>query len=195
MRRSGLFLFLSCLFALSNAPASRAQSDPFVGQVMIVPYNFAPRGWNMCDGSLVAISQNTALFSLLGTQFGGDGRVTFALPDLRGRAPIGMGQGPGLSNYSVGESGGLEQVTLSLAQIPNHSHLPVGSTAVPNTGSPTNAYWAMPRILLYSSAPPSVEMSSGALGTTGGGQPVSLLKPYLVLNYVIAMQGIFPARN
>lgn len=195
MRRAVSLLFLASLVSLFHSSPAQAQSTPLLGQVMIVPYQFAPKGWALCNGQVLAINQNTALFALLGTTFGGDGQTTFALPDLRGRVPIGMGQGPGLSSYVLGEAGGVEQVTLTLSQIPSHTHVPMGSTAVANTGSPGGASWAAPRALLYSSTPPSVPMSSAALGSTGGGQPHDNMKPFLVVTYVIALQGIFPSRN
>ena len=195
MRRSVSLLFLAGLMALFHSSPAQAQSDPFLGQIMIVPYNFAPTGWQFCDGQILSIAQNTALFSLLGTTFGGDGRTTFALPDLRGRAPIGTGQGPGLQLYDLGQTGGVEEVTLTLSQIPSHTHVPMGAAAVANTGSPAGAFWAMPRALLYSSVAPSAAMSTEALGSTGGGHPHDNLKPYLVMTYIIATQGIFPSRD
>jgi microcystin-dependent protein len=195
MRRFASLVFLSCLIILLSSPVVHAQLTPFLGQIMIVPYNFAPNGWAFCDGSLLSVSENTALFSLLGTTYGGNGTSTFALPDLRGRAPIGAGEGPGLSSYTLGMQGGVEQVTLTLSQIPNHSHVAMAAASVANTGSPLGAYWGMPRALLYSSSAPAVEMSTGALGSTGGGTPVSVLKPYLVMNYIIALQGVYPSHS
>jgi microcystin-dependent protein len=196
MRRSASLLFLICLIALFRSPMACAQgANPYLGQLMIVPYNFAPMGWALCQGQLLSISQNTALFSLLGTFYGGDGITTFALPDLRGRAPIGVGQGPSLQPYNQGETGGEETVTLTLSQIPNHSHMPTGAASAANTGSPGGAYWAMPRALLYSSSAPVVDMSAGALGSTGGGQPHDNMKPFLVMNYIIALQGVYPPRS
>jgi microcystin-dependent protein len=195
MRRSVWLLFLATLVGLFHSSPARAQSTPLLGQIMIVPYQFAPKGWAMCNGQILGISQNQALFALLGTTFGGDGQNSFALPDLRGRAPIGMGQGPGLAPYDLGETGGQEVVTLTLSQIPSHTHVAMGATAVANTGSPAGASWAMPRALLYSSIAPSVPMSTEALGSTGGGQPHENRKPYVVMTYVIAIQGIFPSHN
>lgn len=194
MRRSALTLLFAAIASVFCSPAAHAQAEPFLGQIMIVPYNFAPVGWFSCNGQLLSISQYTALFSLLGTMYGGDGITTFALPDLQGRAPIGWGQGPGLSSYTIGDKGGVEQVTLTLAQIPAHSHVPMGTSSPASTGSPAGAYWAVPRALLYSAAAPSVAMNEAALGSTGGGQPHDNMKPYLVLTYVIAYQGIFPSR-
>ncbi len=199
MRRFGLLLLLASVLCLFGPPAAHAQTQPFLGQILIVPYNFAPLGFADCDGQLLSISSNTALFSLLGTYYGGDGIHTFALPDLQGRVPIGQGTGPGLSPYVVGENGGEESVTLLLSQIPSHSHGAMGAASTANTGSPLNAYWATPRALLYSAAAPNVAMNPLALGTAGGlagvTQPHENRKPFLVMRYVIAMQGIFPARS
>ena len=122
-------------------------------------------------------------------------QTTFALPDLRGRVPVGMGQGPGLSQYDLGQSGGTESVTLSLSQIPSHTHVPMGSAASATTGSVSESYWATPRALLYSSSAPSSQMSAEAIGSTGGSQPHENRKPFLAINYIIALQGIFPSRS
>jgi len=194
MRRFASLLFLASLIAIFNPPVSRAQSTGFLGQIIIVPYNFAPKGWMTCDGQILPISQNTALFSLLGTLYGGDGRTTFALPDLRGRVPIGFGQEPGLSNYDQGQTGGTEVVTLTITQMPTHSHVPIGTASVANTGSPSGAYWSTPRAFLYSSSAPTVDMNPAAIGIVGGSQPHDHLKPFLVMTYVIAIQGIYPPR-
>jgi len=195
MRRAAVLLTLSVLACLFQSPAAKAQIEPFVGQVLIVPYNFAPRGFHLCDGTILQISSNTALFSLLGTTYGGDGVHTFALPDLRGRAPVGMGQGPGLPPHNLGQTGGEETVTLDISQLPPHRHVPVATASAANTGSPSGAYWAMPRALLYSTGAPSVAMNAAAVGPVGGGLPHDNLKPYLAMNYIIALQGIFPARD
>jgi microcystin-dependent protein len=195
MRRSGLLLLLASVFGLFSSPAAHAQATPYVGQIMIVGFNFAPKGWATCDGQLLSISQNAALFSLLGTFYGGDGKSNFALPDLRGRVPIGWGQGPGLQLHDQGETGGEETVTLTLSQIPSHTHTAMGAASVANTGSPSNAYWAMPRALLYSAAAPNTAMNGAALDTVGGGQPHDNMKPYLVMTYVIALEGVFPPRS
>jgi microcystin-dependent protein len=195
MRRSGLLLLLASVFCLFSSPAAHAQISPYVGQIMIVGFNFPPKGWAYCNGQLLSISANTALFSLLGTTYGGDGVHTFALPDLQGRVPIGQGQGPGLQPYVMGENGGEESVTLLVSQIPSHTHTAIGAASTANTGSPANAYWATPRVLLYSAAAPNAAMNSGALGSTGGGLPSENRKPFLVMNYVIALQGVFPPRS
>jgi microcystin-dependent protein len=191
MLRFSLFsaVLCVCLFA----QASFAQ-DRFLGSLSLVPYNFEPRGSAFCDGRLLPINQNTALFSLLGTQFGGDGIITFAVPDLRGRVAIGMGQGPVLTNRTVGERGGEESVTLTVAQLPAHNHFAIASSSPGNTVSPS--YWAPgPRLLLYSAANSLVPMNSAALANAGSNASHDNIKPYLTLNYVIWLQGIFPSRN
>jgi microcystin-dependent protein len=198
-RCSPLVVFCATLAFLSTAVAQ----SRFLGSVEAVPYNFAPHGSVFCNGQLLSIAQNTALFSLLGTTYGGNGVTTFALPDLRGRVAIGMGQGPGLQNYVEGESGGEESVTLTVGQIPAHSHAALGSTAVGNTVSPAGNSWAVgPRVLLYSSPTSLVQMAragingtSGAVASAGGNQPHENRKPFLTLNYIIWMQGIYPSRN
>ena len=180
-----------CLFATAAFGQNR-----FIGSVSLVPYNFAPIGSAMCNGQLMAIAQNTALFSLLGTTYGGDGRVTFALPDLRGRVPVGMGSGPGLTPRTMGEVSGEESVTLTIQQMPAHNHTAEASSTAGNTVSPAGAYWAPgPRMLLYSTATSLAPMSPLALGNAGGNLPHDNLKPYLTLNYIIWLQGIFPPRS
>ena len=171
-------------------------SQPFLGEIRLFPYNFAPRGWAFCNGQLLAIAQNTALFSLLGTTYGGNGQTTFALPDLRGRVPISSGQGTGLSNYDLGQVGGAESFTLLATQLPAHNHpvAPPCSTDDPNAGSPKNNFPATVGTAIYSTTS-NASMGAGTTGTTGGGQPVPNIQPYLTLNYCIALQGIFPARN
>jgi len=173
-------------------------SEPFIGEIILFAGNFAPRGWALCQGQLLSIAQNTALFSILGTTYGGDGVTTFALPDLRGRVPVGQGQGPGLSNYVLGEQSGSENVTLIITEIPAHNHMvncvngdgdkqtPV-SNLLANDGSGA----ANP----YSSLSPSGQMNPLAIQPAGGSQPHNNLQPYLGLNYIIAMEGIFPSRN
>lgn len=180
-----------CLFA-----AAAFGQERFLGSVSLVPYNFAPVGSALCNGQILPISQNTALFSLLGTTYGGDGRVTFALPDLRGRIPVGMGSGPGLTPRTMGEIAGEESVTLTLQQMPAHNHKAEASSMAGNTVSPTGAYWApAPRMLLYSAATSLTAMNPLALGNAGGNLPHDNLKPYLTLNYIIWLQGIFPPRS
>lgn len=196
MRRT-LVLILGLGMLLAAVPTASAQvgSQPYVGEILLVPYNFAPKGWAECAGQLMPISQNTALFSLLGTFYGGDGKSTFALPDLRGRTPIGSGQGPGLSDYFLGQTGGEESVTLLVNQMPAHTHTVIGSSNVATVATPGGTVWASQSLLNIYGTSSDSPMAPGAVGMTGGGQPHDNLSPYLTLNYIIALQGIFPARN
>jgi microcystin-dependent protein len=188
-----LLLGLIVLGFIPQPVEAQVGVTPNVGEILLVPYNFAPHGWAFCQGQLMSISQNTALFSLLGTLYGGDGSTTFALPDLRGRSPVGMGQGPGLQSYVIGQSGGEETVTLTLNQIPTHTHPAFGSKNTVTTASPTNAVWATEtRLNIYSSSGGTTMAPSGL---AGGNQPHDNMSPYLTLNYVIALQGIYPSRN
>lgn len=168
-------------------------SSPFVGEIMWVPYNFAPTGWASCDGQLLSIASNTALFSLLGTRFGGDGITTFALPDMRGRVPVQAGQGPGLSEYTLGQSGGETTHTLTLAEMPVHNHMVQVSNQTATFTDPTNhVLAAAPTGHLYSTSSDGT-LATGALTTVGGGQPHNNMMPYTTLRCIIALQGIFPA--
>jgi microcystin-dependent protein len=171
-------------------------SEPYIGEIRMFGGNFAPRGWALCDGQLLAISQNTALFSLLGTTFGGDGRTTFGLPDLRGRAPMHWGQGPGLANRVLGESAGEEAVTLLGTQLPPHNHIVAAVSGPGNAGSPPDALWAASssRDSIYSTTAPDTQMSPQAIGGGGGGQPHDNMSPYLVVTFIIALEGIYPPR-
>jgi len=195
MRR---ILILSVLALFMVAIPAHAQ-QPFVGQIDIVGFNFAPNGWAFCDGSLLPISGNETLFNLIGTTYGGDGQNTFALPDLRGRMAIHQGQGPGLQNYTVGQSGGEEQVTLTLNQLPIHSHPAFGSSAKADSLGPGLAEWATTTVFLYSSTGPNaaspVAMKSAAIGAMGGGQPFDNLPPFLAVNFIISLFGVFPSPN
>ena len=196
MKRVSLLLGLGLLLLVPSAWAQQ-----FIGTVLLVPYNFEPNGYAFCDGQLLSISQNTALFSLLGTTYGGDGQSTFALPDLRGRVPVGQGQGPGLSARTVGDRGGEEQVTLTVSQLPAHSHAAIAQFAQANAPSPAGHYWSSRAgARLYSTTAPNVQMSTQTLGSSGGDQhgitqPHENLKPFLTLNYVISLFGIFPSQN
>lgn len=170
-------------------------ADPFVAEIRIVPFNFAPRGWAWCDGQLLPIQQNMALFSLLGTAYGGNGQSNFALPDLQGRAPMMWGQGAGLSSYDLGQSGGLETVALSSAQMPAHTHsLSGGDAAGAPVAEPAGASLGASPARAYSPAAPSESMSVDAVSVTGSGQPHNNLPPYLTTYFVIALQGVFPLR-
>jgi microcystin-dependent protein len=178
-------------------------SDQFVAEIRIFPFNFPPTGWAFCDGQLMPISQNTALFSLLGTTYGGDGKSTFALPDMQGNAPMQPGQGQGLSLRDLGEIGGEPSVTLLQTEIPLHNHSFAASTATPTAttaagnqlakglgGSKTQSNV----VKVYSAGAPNTSMSPQSTSVSGGSQPHNNLMPYLTLNFCIALQGIFPAR-
>ena len=171
-------------------------SDPFIGEIMLFGGNFAPRGWAFCDGQLLAINSNSALFSLLGTIYGGDGRTTFALPDLRGRAPLHQGNGPGLGNRNIGQRGGAEQVTLNVTQIPSHTHALEGSSNEATTNAPGGgAVMADTNTALYSAGAPGSALSGLAVASNGGSQSHPNMMPYLAVNYCIALVGVFPSRN
>lgn len=169
-------------------------ADPFVAEIRIFPFNFAPRGWAWCDGQLLPLSQNTALFSLLGTTYGGNGKSNFALPDLQGRAPMHPGQGPGLSLHDLGETGGSETVSLLESEIPNHSHTLRVSGDDGNSRNAGNNYVGAGNNLF--AAPANlVMMSDQTLAPAGGDQPHNNLQPYLTFYFCIAMQGVFPPRT
>lgn len=173
-------------------------SDPFLGEIRPFGFTFAPSGWALCNGQLLSIAQNSALFSLLGTTYGGNGTTTFALPDLRGRVPMHVGNGAGLSPRTLGESGGQEAVTLLTTQIPAHSHpgvSPPCSTDDPNSGSPLNNFPAAVGTSIYSTTSNATMGAGGTTGLTGGGQPHSNVQPYLVINFCICLFGIFPSRS
>jgi microcystin-dependent protein len=173
-------------------------SDPFVAEIRIFPFNFAPRGWAFCDGQILPISQNTALFSLLGTTYGGDGKSNFALPDLQGRTPMHPGQGPGLSQHDLGEEGGEDTVTLLDSEMPAHSH-GLMATAQPGEDAapgPTEALARSVGANLYQTNTGNlVQLAPTALSPTGGSQPHNNMQPYLTLNFNIALQGVFPPRQ
>lgn len=168
--------------------------DPFIGEIRLFGFNYAPRGWAMCQGQLLPISPNTALFALLGTQYGGDGRNTFALPDLRGRVPIGVGQGTGTSPYQQGQTGGQEQVTLQPPQLPPHNHT-VAASASATGKNPSNALPAVTPDGASYGTTADMSMSSTMVGGGGNGQPHENRQPYLALNWCIALEGIFPPRD
>lgn len=183
-------------------------SSAFLGMIAIVPYNFAPRGWAFCQGQILSIAQNTALFSLLGTTYGGNGQTTFALPDLRGRVPNSAGQGPGLSSYDLGQQGGTETHTLTTAEMPLHTHtatatstLNVSTTFATQKYPVVGAVFGKAAAQIYCPAGTSTTIPLAGAGTvvtnalTGGSQPHSILQPYLTLNFIIALEGIFPSRN
>jgi microcystin-dependent protein len=193
----GLLLALG-LFAAA-APAQACNTEPYIGSVCQVAFTFCPRGYAEAAGQIMSIAQNTALFSLLGTTYGGNGQTTFALPDLRGRAPIGIGAGPGLSNIQLGEQSGQENAQLTVAQLPPHTHsaqLRAVSTAG-NTDSPAGTLPAkLARSNVYSSAGSDTAMAAGAVtvGSAGLGQPFPIRNPYLGMRYCIATEGLYPSR-
>ncbi|WP_217177053.1 phage tail protein [Streptomyces sp. AC495_CC817] len=164
-------------------------SEPFLGEIRRVAFPFAPRGWALCDGHILSISQNQALFALLGTTYGGDGRTTFALPDLRGRTPIGVGSG-----IDWGEVGGEAVHTLTTAEMPAHTHLVRAATGAADTASPAGAYWAAADQPAYGSGD-GTAMSPAAIGTAGGNQAHENLSPYLAVTHIIALTGVFPSRD
>lgn len=177
-------------------------ADPFLGQIVMFGGNFAPRGWALCDGQLLAISGNSALFSILGTTYGGDGRTTFGLPDLRGRVALHEGNGPGLTNRPLGSKSGAETNTLNVNQLPAHGHAATVNCAAGtgNTNAAAGNVWSTDlgnQSATYSNAAPNGTMRADAVQTqnTGGGQAVNNMQPYQVINYIIALQGIFPSRN
>jgi microcystin-dependent protein len=175
-------------------------SDHFLGQILMAGFNFAPRYFARCDGQLLAISQNQALFSLLGTQYGGNGVTTFALPDLRGRAPLGYASSvdPGWqpSNVQIGQLGGVETVTLLASQLPAHVHMANGTTANGTTRNPNNAVYANTSSALHGPATgPQVTLHPSTVANAGGTQPHPNMQPYTAINFCIALQGIFPSRN
>ncbi|WP_139490613.1 phage tail protein [Brevibacillus dissolubilis] len=173
--------------------------EPYVGEIRIFAGNFAPKGWAFCNGQLMPLMQNTALFSILGTMYGGDGKNTFALPNLQGAAPMHQGQGPGLTARTQGAVGGSANVTLLTTQIPAHNHIPTCQSTA-GTNDPTNATWATipasPTITaMYVNSGPNTEMAPTAVAVTGGSQPHNNMQPYLGLNFIIALQGQFPPRS
>jgi microcystin-dependent protein len=171
--------------------------DPFVAEIRIYPFNFAPKGWAFCDGQILPLSQNTALFSLLGTTYGGDGRSNFALPDLQSRAPMHPGQGPGLSLHDLGEASGTESVTLLESEIPSHSHgltASNGQSDMP-VGSPSSGLARYPQAYQTNASTNLVAMAPEAIASAGGSQPHNNLMPYLTLDFCIALQGVYPPRT
>lgn len=174
--------------------------EQFIGQILMFGGNFAPRSWAFCNGQLLSISSNTALFSILGTTYGGDGRTTFGLPDLRGRVPVHAGDGPGLPVVKLGQKGGNASVTLNVSEIPAHAHgatieavspLPRGGVTV---ADPANAYNAQGGVYAMGKNA-TMAADSVSVGQTGGGQPHDNMQPYQAVNYIIALQGIFPSRS
>jgi len=171
-------------------------SDPFLGEIRVFGFDYPPQGWANCAGQLLSISQNTALFSILGTSFGGNGTTTFALPNLPGNVPVHVGVGPGLTPRTLGEAGGTPEVTLDMGEMPAHSHAANCNSGPGTSYGPTNNVWASDAggASEYASAA-NVQMAANALAPAGGGQPHDNQQPYLVLNFCIALQGIYPPRE
>jgi microcystin-dependent protein len=170
--------------------------DPFIGEIRMFAFSFAPQGWALCNGQLLPIAQNQALFSLLGTAYGGDGTTTFALPDLRSRVPVHQGQGPGLSPYAEGQAGGTETVTLAAAEMPLHTHPVTASSSAATSDNPAGRTLAHSASHTYHPEPgPPAVMNVNMLGEAGGSQPHDNIQPYLAVTFCIALSGIFPAQN
>lgn len=172
-------------------------SEPFLGQIMTAGFNFAPRGWAFCNGQILSIQQNTALFSLLGTTYGGNGVSTFALPNLQSRVPVHVGQGPGLTARVLGELGGEEKHTLLVPEMPMHNHLANAAQSA-NQSLPTGFIWGgdgTGTLATFSNGAPDSTLSPQAIGISGGSQPHNNLQPYLAFNFCIALSGVFPSRN
>ncbi len=171
-------------------------SDPFVAEIRMFAGNFAPTGWATCDGQILPISQNTALFSLLGTTYGGNGQSTFALPDLQDSAPMHPGQGAGLSLYNLGQQGGSPFVTLLESEMPAHSHAANAKTSLGNSQTPADQTWAGSSIVKqFVNTPPNIAMSPLSLAIAGSSLPHNNLAPYLVVTFIMALQGVFPPRT
>jgi len=189
-----LFPLVILLLALSS-PEARAQDNPYVGEVRIFAGNFAPSGWLLCEGQLLPIAENDVLFALMGTIYGGDGQTTFALPDLRGRVPIGDGTGPGLTSYVMGQAGGVETVTLTTGQLPIHTHLFSADLLAGSTADPAGRLFAKyPGSVPVYAAGGQFQMNAGAVSATGGAQPHNNLQPYVAINYIISLFGVFPSQ-
>ncbi|HEY5029146.1 MAG TPA: tail fiber protein [Candidatus Angelobacter sp.] len=172
--------------------------EPYVGEIRMFGGSFAPAGWAMCNGATLAISENDTLFNLIGTTYGGDGQQTFNLPDLQGRAPVHMGQGPGISqNYVIGEKAGVESVTLTTNQIPLHTHSFVASSDAGQSAQPQNALFALlPTGNLYTQPQqPAVNLNSNMLSAAGGSQPHDNIQPYLCITFIISLFGVFPTQS
>lgn len=175
-------------------------AEAYIGEIRIFAGNFPPKGWALCDGQLMSIQQNTALFSILGVQYGGDGKTTFALPNLMGTAPIGQGTGPGLTSRNIGAKVGTETVTLLTSQMPAHSHTPVAIENPGTSGDPSDRLWAegvtgrgkVPEPLYHPNV--NADMNPQTIGGTGGNQPHNNMQPFLAINYIICLSGVFPSR-
>ena len=191
-----IVLVLFFLAPVAMPHVANAQSEPFIGEIRLFTGNFAPRGWALCDGQLLAIASNTALFSIIGTTYGGDGRTTFALPDLRGRVPIHAGTGVGLTARSLGSQGGEEVNFITESQLPAHTHQAMAHPDTAFTRDPENRVWSRgpSKTNLDRGAATLVPMNKKAIGNTGEDEPVDNMQPFLTLNYISALQGLYPPR-
>lgn len=189
--------YISILILILCSNFKLYSQEKYVGEIRLFAGNFPPRGWAICNGQLLPINQNQALFSLLGTTYGGNGQTNFALPDFRGKVPVNFGQGPGLNDYSLGQTGGSESATISISQMPAHSHYVNAVIAEGNQNSPTGNLPANTKDLdkEYSTSPADTTMNAGMIGYTGGGQPFSIKAPTSTVTFIIALSGIFPSRN
>ncbi len=176
--------------------------QPYIGEIRMFAGNFAPVGWSFCNGQLIPISENNALFTLIGTTYGGDGQSTFALPNLQSRIPLHMGTGPHGTTYTIGQSAGTEQETLTVQQIPNHTHPALGSQDTGNSNLPTDRVFAVPGVTPpvaspapYGSDLPLSPLAPASVGPTGGSQPHTNMQPYLVISFIISMFGVFPTQT
>jgi microcystin-dependent protein len=168
--------------------------QPFVGEIRMVGFNFAPAGWAFCNGALIPISENDTLFNLIGTTYGGDGQNTFALPNLQSRIPVHAGQSPGTSNRVLGEMAGTETVTLATNQIPAHNHPAQATTGSGNQATPQNGIWAASAQGAYSTSAPSLAMKANLMSSSGGSQPHDNMMPFLTINFIISLYGIYPSQ-
>jgi microcystin-dependent protein len=165
-------------------------SEAFLGEIRLISFNFAPKGWALCNGQFLPINQNQALFSLLGTMYGGNGQTTFALPDLRGKTPLHTGPG-----FNLGQAGGEQTHTLTQSELPAHTHTAFGNNTGADKTEPTGNFWSNGGDNIYSTQPPDGTMKAGTIGTVGGNVPHENMSPFLVVNFAICLQGIFPSRN
>lgn len=171
-------------------------SAPFVGEIRMFGSSFAPAGWAFCDGSLLPISENDVLFNLIGTTYGGDGQETFALPDLRGRVPIHMGQGPGIAQgYQIGETGGVESVTITSQQLPIHTHPLVGSTSIANSNTPQGTLIAQADVDMYVADVADIALNAASVTPVGGSQPHDNMAPFLTISFIISLFGVYPTQT
>ncbi|MGA8153990.1 MAG: tail fiber protein [Terriglobales bacterium] len=192
MKYHCILTFVAALSSLASIPAKAQQ--PYIGEIRYVAFNFAPQGWGLCDGQILPINQNQALFSLIGTTYGGDGVRTFALPDMRGRVPVATGQGTNLSNRVIGQLGGQETVALTVDQMPRHRHSLHASSAGANSLAPAGSVLADSTQAIYNTQSPDATLKPGSVGKTGGGAPHENMPPFLAMTCVIALEGIFPSQ-